>query len=76
MNFIIFVIYDLQNHGFICGTLSKQTIAYIYLHLETHWSLDDLAKKMNVSKSYLEHVFKEETGKTIHRFGEEASIRN
>ena len=37
--------------------------------------MDDLAKKMNISKSHLEHVFKEETGKTIHRFGEETRVK-
>lgn len=68
-------IHDYKMTALKCGALSKQTIAYIYLHLETHWSLDDLAKKMNVSKSYLEHVFKEETGKTIHRFGEETRVK-
>lgn len=72
---ITMAIHDYKMTALKCGSLSKQAIAYIYLHLETHWSLDDLAKKMSVSKSYLEHVFKDETGKTFHRFGEETRAK-
>lgn len=48
--------------------LVNQTIDYIIQHLDEELSLDTVAAQFYISKYYLSHIFKEETGETIYAF--------
>lgn len=45
-----------------------ELIAYINSHLDTDLTIDHLARALYLSKYYLMHKFKSETGYTIHNF--------
>ncbi len=48
--------------------LVKKTADFIYENFAKELTLDDICEYMNISKSYLCHIFKEVTGNTINNF--------
>lgn len=50
------------------NSLYKNLLIYIDQHLEDDISLDALAKEFFVSKYYIEHLFKEQMGLSLHQF--------
>ncbi len=48
--------------------LVKKTTDFIYENFANELTLDNMSEYMNISKSYLCHIFKEVTGNTINRF--------
>lgn len=46
----------------------------LYWHIEDHYSLDDIVKELNISKSYAAKVFKSVMGTTIVRYGKRLKI--
>ncbi|WP_439425482.1 helix-turn-helix domain-containing protein [Oenococcus alcoholitolerans] len=55
-------------------TLIYQTQEYIYDHLASIKNIDEIASKLNCSSSYLMHLFKKTTGKSIVSFITEQKI--
>jgi len=51
----------------------NKTLNYIYTHIDTAISLDELARLNSVSKYHFHRIFKEETGENV--FGKITSIR-
>ncbi len=50
------------------NSLYKNLIIYIEQHLDDDISLEKLAKEFFVSKFYIEHLFKEQMGLSLHQF--------
>jgi len=44
----------------------QDALSYIYDHLEEELTVDDIADYVHLSRSYFMHLFKEETGMTVH----------
>ena len=47
----------------------NKILNYLYWHIEDYYSLDDLIKELNLSKSYASKVFKEHMHNTIIKYG-------
>lgn len=45
--------------------IAESVSEYIFRHYQESFTIDDIAETLNLSKSYLSHVFKEITGNTI-----------
>lgn len=64
---------DYANHmdslmNFSHSTVVCQAKTYIDAHIDENPSIDELADYVHMSKSYLQKVFQEGTGKTIHEY--------
>ena len=55
---------ELEDYG---GTISE-TVRYINANLSSPLTIDSIAEQMHISKYYVCHRFKEETGMTIHAY--------
>lgn len=56
-----------KGHSFVDDRtrIAESVSEYIFQHYHESFTIDDIAAALNLSKSYLSHVFKEITGNTI-----------
>ena len=52
----------------ICSKPIIESMDYIYEHLNTRITIDNLCKETGLSRAYLSRLFKKETGETINRY--------
>ncbi len=46
----------------------RKCIAYISMHFNEKLTAEDIAAALHFSPSYIQHIFKQETGQTIHQY--------
>lgn len=52
----------------VCGNVIEEVIAYINGHLTEELSLESLSERFSISKYYLSHLFRHETGMSVMQF--------
>mgnify|MGYP004442012489 FL=1 len=50
------------------SALAKEISAYMAANMDSHWTLDDLAKQFSISKSSLQDLFKKVYGTSVHAY--------
>lgn len=63
-----------ESRGSQSSMLVSRAVHYIQNHFHENISLEDVAKVVNLSKQYLCHIFKKETGKNLSAFINELRI--
>lgn len=49
-------------------------LTYIHLHIEAHFTLNDMAESLRLTKPYISRLFKQETGQTVMSYVTDVKI--